>query len=216
MTTRHGSAWHAALLVAASLAVAAPARGLEIQLPPETAVFAPSDLPGYALAQRNCLLCHSAEYAQYQPPASSRAYWEATVRKMKKPFGAPLAEDDIPAIVDYLVAIYGAARPATPSVSDARMVLVPPSPTTPAAPRDAQAIISASNCGVCHAADRKIVGPPFRDVAARYAGRPDAAAQIAVNIRTGGSGKWGPVPMPPFPGLSDEELKTLAAWIVSR
>jgi sulfite dehydrogenase len=47
-----------------------------------------------------------------QPPASPRAYWEATVRKMKKPFGAPLAEEDIPIIVDYLVKTYGNERPA--------------------------------------------------------------------------------------------------------
>jgi hypothetical protein len=83
------------------------ASALEITLPPETARFQPSDLPGYALVQRDCLVCHSAQYVQSQPPSMPRSYWEATVKKMKKPFGAPFADEDIPAIVDYLVKTYG-------------------------------------------------------------------------------------------------------------
>jgi hypothetical protein len=90
------------------LIVALPtATALEVRLPPETASFKPSDLPGYALVQRDCLICHSAHYVQYQPSSSPRAYWEATVKKMQKPFGAPFADEDIPAIVDYLVKTYG-------------------------------------------------------------------------------------------------------------
>jgi cytochrome c5 len=84
------------------------ASALEITLPRESAAFKASDLPGYALVQRDCLICHSAQYVQYQPSSSPRAYWEATVKKMQKPFGAPFPDDDIPAIVDYLVKTYGA------------------------------------------------------------------------------------------------------------
>ncbi|MCU6496595.1 cytochrome c [Rugamonas sp. A1-17] len=98
-------------LLAAGLMIAVPAFALDINLPPETAVFKPSTLPGYALVQNNCMLCHSVHYIQSQPPASPRAYWEATVKKMKKPFGAPFAEADIPDMVDYLVKTYGAERP---------------------------------------------------------------------------------------------------------
>ena len=91
-----------------ALIVALPtASALEVSLPPETATFKPSDLPGYALVQRDCLICHSAHYVQYQPSSSPRAYWEATVKKMQKPFGAPFADEDVPAIVDYLVKTYG-------------------------------------------------------------------------------------------------------------
>ncbi len=90
------------------LIIALPAASaLEVTLPAETARFQPSELPGYALVQRDCLICHSAQYVQYQPSSSPRAYWEATVKKMKKPFGAPFSDDDIPAIVDYLVKVYG-------------------------------------------------------------------------------------------------------------
>ncbi len=95
-------------MVLLGLILAVPtASALEITLPPETARFAPSDLPGYALVQRDCLVCHSAQYVQSQPPSMPRSYWEATVKKMKNPFGAPFADEDIPAIVDYLVKTYG-------------------------------------------------------------------------------------------------------------
>lgn len=79
-----------------------------ITLPAETAAYKPSTLPGYEKTVANCMFCHSAQYAQMQPPTSPRSYWEATVKKMKKPFGAPLADEDIPLIVDYLAKTYGA------------------------------------------------------------------------------------------------------------
>jgi hypothetical protein len=95
-------------IVLLGLIVALPtASALEITLPPETASYKPSDLPGYALVQRDCLVCHSPHYVQYQPSSSPRGYWEATVKKMKTPFGATFADEDIPAIVDYLVKTYG-------------------------------------------------------------------------------------------------------------
>ena len=102
-------------LCAAGLTLAAGSPGAQdMKMPPETATYRPSDLPGYQLVQRNCLMCHAAQYVSTQPPASPRAYWDATVRKMKKPFGAPFPDEDIPAMVDYLVLTYGAERPAVP------------------------------------------------------------------------------------------------------
>lgn len=90
--------------------VVANAHALDISLPPESAAYQSSPLPGFQLVQQNCLICHSAQYAQYQPPSSPRGYWEATVAKMKKAFGAPFADADMPAMVDYLVKTYGAER----------------------------------------------------------------------------------------------------------
>ena len=89
------------------------AQALEIDLPGETALYKESSLPGYSLTLQNCLMCHSAQYVQYQPKSSPRSYWEATVKKMKHPFGAPFAESDIPAMVDYLTKTYGAESSAT-------------------------------------------------------------------------------------------------------
>jgi mono/diheme cytochrome c family protein len=91
--------------------LAGSALALDIALPPETAAYRPSDLPGYALVQQNCMTCHSAHYVQTQP-ASPRTYWDATVKKMKKPFGAQFADADIPAMVDYLAKTYGTERTA--------------------------------------------------------------------------------------------------------
>jgi cytochrome c len=71
-----------------------------------------------------------------------------------------------------------------------------------------------NNCLACHATDKKIVGPAYQDVAKKYAGQTDAEAALAKSIKAGGSGKWGPIPMPPQAQLSDADAKTLAAWIL--
>ena len=96
-------------LVGAALAAMAPAAAQRtITLPPETAAYVKSDLPGYELVQRNCIGCHSAHYVQMQPPTLARAYWENTIKRMKKPFGALFPDEDVAAMVDYLVKNYGA------------------------------------------------------------------------------------------------------------
>ena len=70
-------------------------------------------------------------------------------------------------------------------------------------------------CVACHGVDKKIVGPAYQDVAKKYAGQKDAVALLSESIRKGGSGKWGPVPMPAQPTLSDADVKTLATWVLS-
>ena len=97
------------LLLAAGIAFAGTAlAGVKtITLPPDGVQLRASDLPGYEKARAQCVACHSAEYMQYQPPTAARPYWEATVKRMKQVFNAPLTEADIPEIVDYLVKTYG-------------------------------------------------------------------------------------------------------------
>jgi len=70
-------------------------------------------------------------------------------------------------------------------------------------------------CMACHAADRKIVGPSYKDVAARYAGQPQAAALLAEKIRSGSVGVWGVVPMPANPKVSPADALKLAQWVLS-
>jgi cytochrome c len=70
-------------------------------------------------------------------------------------------------------------------------------------------------CMACHAADKKLVGPSYLDVAKKYAGQKDAADNLAKSIKAGGSGKWGAVPMPAQAALSEADAKTLAAWILA-
>lgn len=69
-------------------------------------------------------------------------------------------------------------------------------------------------CVACHAVDKKLVGPAYQEVAKKYAGQKDAEAALVKSIKAGGSGKWGAVPMPAQPNLSDADAKTLAAWIL--
>jgi cytochrome c len=71
-----------------------------------------------------------------------------------------------------------------------------------------------SACMSCHGVTNKIVGPAFRDVAARYAGDGSAAARLAAKIRTGGAGSWGTVPMPPQPQVGEADARTLANWVL--
>ena len=85
-----------------------------------------------------------------------------------------------------------------------------------AAPAFANAdLAQKKNCMACHAADKKLVGPSFKDVAAKYAGQTDAAAKMAEKIQKGGVGAWGQVPMPANPQVNAEEAKQLATWVLS-
>lgn len=78
-----------------------------------------------------------------------------------------------------------------------------------------QALAQAKNCMSCHAMDKKLVGPSYKDVAAKYNGQKDAADKLAVKIVKGGSGVWGPVPMPANAQVSEAEAKKLAAWVLT-
>jgi cytochrome c len=78
-----------------------------------------------------------------------------------------------------------------------------------------QALATAKNCMACHAIDKKLVGPAYKDVAAKYAGQAGAADKLAAKIQKGGSGVWGPVPMPANTQVNEAEAKKLAAWVLS-
>jgi len=79
---------------------------------------------------------------------------------------------------------------------------------------DAKAVANKNGCAGCHAADKKMVGPSWRDIAARYKGG-DQAALIA-SVRAGGKGTWGNVAMPAQPRISDADLKAVLAWAMSQ
>jgi cytochrome c len=78
-----------------------------------------------------------------------------------------------------------------------------------------QALATAKNCMACHAVDKKLVGPSYKEVANKYAGQKDAADKLAVKILKGGSGVWGPVPMPANAQVSEAEAKKLAGWVLT-
>ena len=76
-------------------------------------------------------------------------------------------------------------------------------------------LATAKNCMACHAIDKKLVGPAYKDVAAKYAGQKDAADKLAAKVMKGGSGVWGPVPMPANTQVNADEAKKLVAWILT-
>jgi cytochrome c len=79
----------------------------------------------------------------------------------------------------------------------------------------AKALAAKNACLACHAVDRKLVGPSYKDVVAKHKGQADAVAKVAARIKSGGSGMYGPIPMPAQPNLKDDELKLLATWILA-
>ncbi len=94
-----------------SLGGVALAGSKNVSLPPDVVQLKPSALPGYAKAQANCVACHSAEYMQYQPPSAARPYWDSMVKRMKLVFKAPIADEDMPEMVEYLAKTYGNEQP---------------------------------------------------------------------------------------------------------
>ena len=70
-------------------------------------------------------------------------------------------------------------------------------------------------CTACHAIDKKLVGPAYKDVAAKYKGDKTAEAKLIEKVKKGGSGVWGQVPMPPNSNVKDEDIKTLVKWVLS-
>lgn len=72
------------------------------------------------------------------------------------------------------------------------------------------------NCLACHSVDKKVVGPSYKDVAAKYAGQKDAVDKLTQKVMKGGSGVWGAVPMPANPQVNEAEAKQLVQWILSQ
>jgi cytochrome c len=79
---------------------------------------------------------------------------------------------------------------------------------------DGHALARRHACISCHAVDQRLVGPSFREVAAKYRGAGDAASALVAKMKTGGVGVWGPVPMPPQAHVAEADLHALARWIL--
>ncbi len=76
------------------------------------------------------------------------------------------------------------------------------------------ALAQKKNCMACHAVEKKVVGPGYKDVAKKYAGQ-DVTAKLTTKVMKGGSGVWGAIPMPANPQLSQAEAETLTKWILA-
>ena len=82
-------------------------------------------------------------------------------------------------------------------------------------PKAAEELAKKSACMACHTLDKKLVGPSYKEVAAKYSGQKDAQAKLIDKVKKGGTGAWGQIPMPPNTNVKDEDIKTLVDWILS-
>jgi cytochrome c len=81
---------------------------------------------------------------------------------------------------------------------------------------DASALAQKSGCLACHTIDKKVLGPAYKDVAAKYKGDKTAEAKLVAKVKAGGSGVWGPMPMPPnSPQVKDADITAIVQWILS-
>jgi cytochrome c len=79
----------------------------------------------------------------------------------------------------------------------------------------AEALMKKDGCAACHAIDKKIVGPAYVDVAAKYKGDKNAVAMLSKKVKDGSTGVWGPIPMPPNTATSPADITELVTWILS-
>lgn len=163
--------------------------------------------PGAALTEAKCAICH--EIGHVTRVRLSRPEWEETMRVMVQR-GTPLTPDERTTITDYLVTYYGREAPS-PGAQAASARVAAAEAADPVT-----LLLNRNACLGCHAIDRRVIGPAFREVAARYKVDAAAAPKLAQKIKDGGHGAWGQVPMPPNPGLSEADLKLLVDWVLAQ
>lgn len=139
--------------------------------------------------------------------------------KMQHAYGAPIDDAEVKLLGVYLASTYGDAATVTAADTAAQ---------TPGAhadvagaasggvDADVHAILDRNACLICHATQEKVVGPAYHEVALKYSGDREALSKIEANIRAGGAGKWGAVPMPPFPNLAPADLHLLADFVLKQ
>ena len=91
------------------------------------------------------------------------------------------------------------------------------SPTYAGAADDGAALAAKHACAACHSIDKKIIGPAYKEVSAKYKGNKEALELLEKKVRDGGSGVWGAIPMPPHKGkVSDADIKTIVTWVLAQ
>jgi sulfite dehydrogenase len=192
-------------LVAAGVALAlVTASGAQQDEPPRN--LTPGK--GSDLTTARCATCHDARHITRT--RLSRGEWEYNIKNMIDR-GAPMAASEIPIILEYLATYYNRDSPAPA-----------PDPAAAAYGMDAgggdpvQQMLTANACSACHTLDARVIGPSFREIAAKFAADADAVARLSKKVRDGGSGNWGNLPMPPHPHLSDVDLGQMVSWILKQ
>lgn len=108
-----------------------------------------------------------------------------------------------------------AEAPAAEAPAAEAPVAEAPAAPAPAAGGDVVALATKSGCLACHQVEMKVVGPAYKDVAAKYKGDAGALDKLVAKVKAGGSGVWGPVPMPPNPQVPEADIRTIVEWVLS-
>ena len=155
--------------------------------------------PGSTLTETKCKICHELQHIRRTP--LSRGEWADNLKNMKER-GTPMTDAEQAVILDYLSVYYNREKPAPAPSADT---------IATASDDPIEKLLGGNGCTACHALERKVLGPAFRDVAKKYAGQGD---YLAGRIRSGGSGNWGSIPMPPQ-AISAQEASRIAEWLAS-
>lgn len=110
--------------------------------------------------------------------------------------------------------VYNPKLPVLRLLATALLLSTPAAVFAGAVPEGAR-LAQQHACVACHAADKPLVGPSYRDVARKYAGDGNAPATLTAKVRAGGSGVWGAVPMPPHAQVPEAEVQKIVAWVLA-
>ena len=165
--------------------------------PPAPKFLAPG--PGVEITTTRCVLCHDATHITRT--RLSRGEWEFNIKNMIER-GAPIAPAEIAPILEYLSTYYNRDKA--------------PPPATQATGNDAAALATRHACIACHALDKRVIGPSFREIADKYGAQANAAAMLVTKVKAGSSGVWGATAMPPNSGVPDADARQLVAWILQQ
>jgi len=158
--------------------------------------------PGSTLTENKCKICHELQHIQRAQ--LSPGEWADNIKNMRER-GMPATDAEAAIIHRYLSTYYNRDKP-------------PPAPSadTAAAGGDdpLQKLLAASGCTGCHAADTRVVGPSFSEIAKKYGA--EERERLAAKVRQGSQGTWGSVPMPPNAHVSDADARALVDWILAQ
>lgn len=140
---------------------------------------------------------------------------KVTVEGQAKPAPAPVPAAETAAAAEPAAAAPAGEATATASASESTPSVAGTPAAEPSAGGDQLALATTSGCMACHQIEVKVVGPAYKDVAAKYKGDAGALEMLVAKVKAGGSGTWGPVPMPPNVNVSEENVRAIVTWVLS-
>lgn len=175
-------------------------------------IVAISKLRSLALLGASCLLVSTQLLAEERADVLERIapVGKVAVEGQAAPaVAAPVAEETAPAAEETMAS----AEAAAPAVEEAAAPAAAPAPA--AAGGDQLALATTSGCMACHQIEVKVVGPAYKEVAAKYKGDAGAVDALVEKVKSGGVGTWGQIPMPPNLHVPEENIRAVVAWILT-